>query len=134
MAAGNTSGGTITTGNVTIKNFLNIRLPWDAANGRFMAAAPSIASTSPCPIMTVDRNLTTPYVWNWTLNLQHAFTPNLSLEVAYVGNHGTNLTGIRDINQPPVGSGWPAANLAVATPRDLCLANDTASLRQLRCR
>ena len=22
--------------------------------------------------MTVDRNLTTPYVWNWTLNLQHA--------------------------------------------------------------
>ena len=61
---------------------------------------------SPCPIMTVDRNLTTPYVWNWTLNLQHAFTPNLSLEAAYVGNRGTNLTGIRDINQPPVGSGW----------------------------
>src|SRR6202011_4184790 len=26
-------------------------------------------------------------------------SPNLSLEVAYVGNHGTNLTGIRDINQ-----------------------------------
>ena len=59
--------------------------------------------------MSVDRNLTTPYVWNWKLNLQHAFTPNLSLEVAYVGNHGANLTGIRDINQPPVGSGWPAA-------------------------
>ena len=60
---------------------------------------------NPCPIMTVDRNITTPYVWNWTLNLQHAFTPNLSLEVAYVGNHGSNLTGIRDINQPPVGIG-----------------------------
>ena len=56
--------------------------------------------------MTVDRNLTTPYVWNWNLNLQHAFTQNMSLEVAYVGNHGSNLTGIRDINQPPVGSGW----------------------------
>ena len=53
--------------------------------------------------MSVDRNLTTPYVWNWTLNVQHAFSPNLSLEVGYVGNHGTNLTGIRDINQPPVG-------------------------------
>jgi len=38
-------------------------------------------------------------VWNWTLNVQHAFTPNLSLEFGYVGNHGTNLTGIRDINQ-----------------------------------
>jgi hypothetical protein len=49
------------------------------------------------------------------VNLQHAFTPNLSLEAAYVGNHGTNLTGIRDINQPPVGSGWPAANIASCT-------------------
>jgi hypothetical protein len=29
-----------------------------------------------------------------------------------VGNHGSRLTGIRDINQPPVGSGWPAANVA----------------------
>ena len=65
--------------------------------------------------MTVDRGLTTPYVWNWTLNVQHAFTPNLSMEAAYVGNHGSNLTGIRDINQPPVGSGWttdPALLLA----------------------
>src|SRR5580658_10974195 len=62
--------------------------------------------------MSVDRNLTTPYVWNWTLSMQHAFTPNLTLEIAYVGNHGGNLTGIRDINQPTVGAGWPAANIA----------------------
>jgi hypothetical protein len=56
--------------------------------------------------MSVDRNLTTPYVWNWMLSLQHSFTPNLSVEAAYVGNRGSNLTGIRDVNQPPVGSGW----------------------------
>jgi hypothetical protein len=56
--------------------------------------------------MGVDRNLKTPYVWNWTLSLQHAFTSRLSLELAYVGNHGSRLTGIRDINQSPVGSGW----------------------------
>jgi len=49
--------------------------------------------------MGVDHNITTPYVYNWSLNVQHAFTPNLSLEIAYVGNHGTNLIGIRDINQ-----------------------------------
>jgi len=65
--------------------------------------------------MSVDRNLTTPRVWNWTLSLQHAFTPKLTLEMAYVGNHGGKLTGIRDINQPPVGSGWPAANVAACT-------------------
>jgi hypothetical protein len=104
--APNPSGGTITTGNVTTKNFLN-PVPWDV--GPVYSTGTDCSDNSPCPIMTVNRNLTTPYVWNWTLNLQHSFTPNLSLEVAYVGNHGSNLTGIRDINQPPVGSGWPAA-------------------------
>lgn len=113
-AAGDTSGGTITTGNVTIKNFLTYPNTWDAKYGPLYGTSVN-CFTSPCPIMTVDRNLTTPYVWNWTLNLQHAFTPNLSVEAAYVGNHGSNLTGIRDINQPPVGSGWPAANIVECT-------------------
>ncbi len=70
------------------------------------------ATGSPCAIMSVARNITTPYVWNWNLSLERAFTPNLSLEVAYVGNRGTNLIGIRDINQPPVGAGWPASSIA----------------------
>jgi len=113
-AAGDTSGGTITTGNVTVKNFLNA-VPWDTSNTPLYGGDTVNCNNSPCPIMTVAQNLTTPYVWNWTLNLQHAITPNLSIEAAYVGNHGSNLTGIRDINQPPVGSGWPAANIAECT-------------------
>ena len=84
---------------------------WDSGQFRIYGANVSTAIlncyNNPCPIMSVDRNLTTPYVWNWTLNLQHAFTPNLSMELAYVGNHGSNLTGIRDINQPPVGTDYP---------------------------
>ena len=107
-AAGDTAGGTITTGNLSPSP----ANPWD--NGPIFGDLTKTitcdpVSANPCGIMGVDRKLTTPYVWNWTLNVQHAFTPNLSAEVAYVGNHGTNLTGIRDINQPPVGSGWPAA-------------------------
>jgi len=126
-AAGDTSGGTITTGNVTIKNFLN-PIPWDSPTATLYSGGSGSAATvncanSPCPIMTVDRNLTTPYVWTWTLNLQHAFTPNLSLEAAYVGNHGSNLTGIRDINQPPVGSGWGTGPTGELT---LCLASAPA--------
>jgi hypothetical protein len=128
---GDTSGGTITTSNVTVKNFLNYPTTWDAANGPLYGGStvdcspvkPSGNPGSPCPIMTVDRNLTTPYVWNWTLNLQHAFTPNLSVEAAYVGNRGTNLTGIRDINQPPVGSDYnPAcADAFLNSPDQFCL-------------
>jgi hypothetical protein len=143
-AAGNTSGGTITTGNVTVKNFLN-PVPWDSPStplfGTTVNCAPVLANGnpgSPCPVMTVDRNLTTPYVYSWSLSLQRALTPNLSLEAAYVGNHGTNLTGIRDINQPPVGSGWttgPAGSLTAClasakTGYDNCApdnGNETAS-------
>jgi len=122
-AAGDTSGGTITTGNVTVKNFLSYPATWDAANGPLYGGSTVNCFKSACPIMTVDRGLTTPYVWNWTLNLQHAFTTNLSLEAAYVGNHGSNLTGIRDINQPPVGSDYnPAcADAATNSPDQLCL-------------
>jgi len=112
--SGNTSGGTITTGNVSLP-FVAYPTPvqWDTGP---LYGSPNVnCNNSPCPIMTVNRNLTTPYVWNWSFSMQHAITPNVSLEVAYVGNHGGNLTGIRDVNQPPVGSGWPAANVAACT-------------------
>ncbi len=127
-AAGNTSGGTIVTGNQTEKNFLNWPTTWDAANGSIYPTSVNCAQVlasgnigSPCPVMTVDRGLTTPRVWTWTLNMQHAFTPNLSLEAAYVGNHGSHLTGIRDINQPPAGSDYnPACSLGPLSDQ-LCL-------------
>jgi Carboxypeptidase regulatory-like domain/TonB dependent receptor len=123
-AAGNTSGGTITTGNVTVKNFLNA-VPWDTPNAPLYGSSSINCFNSPCPIMTVDRNLSTPYVWNWTLSLQHALTARLSLEAAYVGNHGANLAGIRDINQPPVGAGWTPAGVGAGTLA-ACLASAPA--------
>src|ERR1700733_1953826 len=107
--AGNTAGGTITAGNLSIPPVMP---QWDSGvpiYGANVSTSTLNCFASPCPIMSVDRNLTTPYVWDWTLNLQHAFSPNLSLEVAYVGNHGGNLTGIRDINQPPVGTDYSSA-------------------------
>jgi hypothetical protein len=108
-AAGDTAGGTITAGNLSIPPGMP---QWDSGvpiYGANVSTSTLNCFASPCPIMSVDRNITTPYVWNWTLNLQRAFTPNLSMEVAYVGNHGANLTGIRDINQPPVGTDYSAA-------------------------
>jgi hypothetical protein len=53
----------------------------------------------PCDIFAMSRNYRTPYVSNWTLGIQHAFSGKLSLDVAYVGNHGTKLAGLRDVNQ-----------------------------------
>jgi hypothetical protein len=59
---------------------------------------------SPCNVSAVDRSFRNPYVVNWTLGVQHAFTSNLSLDVSYVGNHGFRLPGMVDINQPTLGS------------------------------
>ena len=103
-----TAGGTITAGNLAIPPILP---PWDGNKPLYgdlstttINCDPGPNGSGPCPIMSVVKNLTTPYVWNWNLNVQHAFTPTLSLELGYVGNHGTNLIGIRDINQEAVGS------------------------------
>jgi hypothetical protein len=137
-ASGNASvAGGITTGNVTVKNFLN-PVPWDTAGTPLYGGSTINCFLSPCPIMTVDRNLTTPYVWNWTFNVQHAITPNLSIEAAYVGNHGSNLMGTRDINQPPVGAGWGTGSggeltlcLQSAPAYDNCVANNNGGEQTL---
>ena len=61
--------------------------------------------TSPCSLAVIDHNFRTPYVTNWTLGVQHALTNDLSVDVSYVGSHGTRLNGIRDINQPDPATG-----------------------------
>ncbi len=101
-----TAGGTITTGNLTIPP---TPPQWDSATPLYGNLSSTQINcdpnaSGPCAIMGVNRNITTPYVWNWTLNVQHAFAPNVTLEVAYVGNHGANLVGIRDINQETPGT------------------------------
>jgi hypothetical protein len=68
----------------------------------------------PCQVFAANPNLANPYVGTWTVSLQHAFTHNVSLEVAYVGNHAGNLTGAIDFNQPPAGSGGAACTLPAA--------------------
>jgi outer membrane receptor protein involved in Fe transport len=67
---------------------------------------------SPCNTEAVDPNLRSPYISTWTVTLQRAITSNLSLEVAYVGNHGTKLVGFTNINQPAAGSSYPAGEIA----------------------
>jgi len=53
----------------------------------------------PCDTFAMNRKFRTPYVTNWTLGIQHAFSGKLSLESTYVGNHGTRLAGVVDVNQ-----------------------------------
>ena len=51
-------------------------------------------------VFAVDRNLRTPYIQNFNLNLQQELFKNVVLQVGYVGSQGRKLFRYRDINQP----------------------------------
>ncbi|HYL84319.1 MAG TPA: TonB-dependent receptor [Candidatus Angelobacter sp.] len=64
-----------------------------------------------CNTFAMNRNFRTPYVENWTLGIQHAFSGKLSLDATYVGNHGVKLPGVVDLNQAdPTTGAQPFAN------------------------
>jgi hypothetical protein len=54
----------------------------------------------PDSAQAVQRDLRTPYMQHWNLNVQRQLGRNRVLEVAYVGSKGTKLLTARDINQP----------------------------------
>ncbi len=95
VACPQTLGGTISLGQANIKGSL---LNW---NGVVFPQGAGIncAGVASCSVLSVDPNLRTPYLVNYNFDVQHTITNNLSLEVGYVGNHGGNLLGLRDINQ-----------------------------------
>lgn len=70
-----------------------------------LASQVQCTTANPCNIFAMNRNYRTPYVENWTLGIQHAFTSKISLDASYVGNHGTKLPGLYDINQPNLANG-----------------------------
>ena len=94
-------GGSQGTGSIAVGtiNLADISLDWNNVNGPVFPVGTIDCGANPCSILGITPNLKTPYVWNWNLDIQHSFSPNLSLSVAYVGNRGTKLASIRDINQ-----------------------------------
>ena len=87
-------------------------------------------SPQPCSILAVNPHIYNPYVTTWTLDLQRAITSNLSIEIAYVGNHGTGLIGITDVNEPALGAGYPGAGTLTGSPLSeiaWCNANNVST-------
>jgi len=89
------NGGKIVAASVNTSN-----LNWSVAGPVFSTPA-DCTIDSPCDILGVNRNLRTPYVINWNLNVQRALTNNLSLQLGYVGSKATKLYSVYDINQIP---------------------------------
>ena len=121
-----TAGGTINVGqitftggalgSVTTPGTIKYNYANNSSNNPIYNAAPACGdgtvklpsglTPQPCVVLGVDRNIRTPYVSKWNLDVQHAITTNLSIDVAYVGNHATKLIGISDLNQPNLVNGF----------------------------
>ncbi|MDT7602266.1 MAG: hypothetical protein QOF61_263, partial [Acidobacteriota bacterium] len=54
----------------------------------------------PKTALAVQRDLRTPYMQQWNLNVQRQLGRSRVLEIGYVGSKGTKLLTARDINQP----------------------------------
>ena len=91
------------------------------------------ADPAPCNTEAVDPNLRNPYVVAWNLTLERAITNDLSLQVAYVGNHGARFLGFQDINQPVVGAGYPGFGNASTSINEVLSCNTAGNPGGFKC-
>ncbi|MFZ3214697.1 MAG: TonB-dependent receptor [Candidatus Acidiferrales bacterium] len=71
--------------------------------GSIASGAPVFATPSGSPagdIFAIDRNLPTPYMENYNLNVQQQISSKVMLQVGYVGSQGHRLLHYLDVNQP----------------------------------
>jgi len=99
-----TSGITLPSSDITWKDQQTAIYP-PSVTGLVQCGDGLGTNPGPCDTFAMNRNFRTPYVTNWTLGIQHAFSGKLSFESTYVGNHGTRLAGVIDANQPDLATG-----------------------------
>jgi len=79
-------------------DFTNVRLDNPAAG---TAAAPNAAAST---IRAIQADWKTPYMQQWSLDVQHLLTKNTFVSIGYYGSKGTNLVGVTEINELPPGT------------------------------
>jgi hypothetical protein len=74
------------------------------ANGTIVAGqpvyAPPSCSSVECDIFAFDRNIKTPYMENYNLNIEQQISSKVVLQAGYVGSQGHRLFRFFDISQP----------------------------------
>lgn len=89
-------------------------------------------ASSPIPVpqsaTAYQRDLRTPWMEHWNINLQRQIGRARAIQVAYVGSRGHDLISARDVNQPPAS---PKPNNPRPNPQfaDITLIESRASSR-----
>ena len=84
----------------------------------------------PDSALAIQRDLRTPYMQHWNMNVQRQLGRSSILELAYVGSKGTKLLSARDINQPQPSAlppGLPFVPRPTASFDDINLLESRAS-------
>jgi len=75
-----------------------------AVGGQIVAGQPLYAATTTCSyecdVFAFDRNIKTPYMENYNINIQQQISSKAVLQVSYVGSQGHRLWRFFDISQP----------------------------------
>jgi hypothetical protein len=80
-------------------------------------------STSPGWLRAVPIDYKTPYVQQFSLDIQQQVTPSLIFDIGYFGDHGTHLLGALEINQPAPGA-W-VGKVQPSNSTSACIDPDT---------
>jgi Carboxypeptidase regulatory-like domain/TonB dependent receptor len=67
-------------------------------------STPNTPSTTAGRIQAVPLYAATPYMQQYSLDMQQQLAPSFMLDIGYFGTHGTHLAGAEEINQPIPGA------------------------------
>jgi Carboxypeptidase regulatory-like domain len=67
-------------------------------------ATANTPSSTPSRIVALGVNMKTPYIQQYSMDIQQQFAPSLMFDIGYFGTHGTHLAGAEEINQPRPGA------------------------------
>lgn len=77
-------------------------------------------SKTPGRLQAIPLTYSSPYVQQYSLDVQQQLSPTMMFDLGYFGEHGTHLMGAVDINEPMPGS-W----VGKVTPVSTCIDPDT---------
>jgi hypothetical protein len=87
----------------------------------------STPSATPGRIQALPLHAATPYIQQYSLDLQEQFTPSLFVDLGFFGTHGTHLAGAEEINQPKPGA-WQGVLNPNVTSGSKCLIPNTTTV------
>jgi hypothetical protein len=88
-------------------------------------------STTPGRVQAVPIDYKTPYVQQFSLDLQQQFSPTLMFDIGYFGDHGTHLLGAEELNQPKPGAWMGVVNPTSASSS--CVLNGLPAMLNSTC-